>query len=94
VIGWGIALRVASSPVGVAVIGVAATFGAYHLGERIGYDRGVDDQIAEQEAANEAQSAAIRERVRDVLDEIGADYSDDDVDSFLRDLAGDTAIGD
>lgn len=81
-------VQVATQPLGVALIGFTATVAAYNVGLAIGHDRGTEQAEAEQRAANAEQAAQIRERVRDALDEAGADHSDANVDRLLRGLAG------
>lgn len=85
---WSLIFRVIGNPLGVALIGAAAAFGAFHGGKMIGRAEGVAEQKAAQAEADARQGAAIRERVRDALQELGADASDDDVDRILRGLAG------
>jgi hypothetical protein len=87
--GLGVAVRFLTNPLAVAALGFVSTVGAYNVGLIVGDKRGTAEAEARQEAVNAEQAAEIRERVRDVLDEIGASFADDDVDRILRGLAGD-----
>jgi hypothetical protein len=82
-------VRLIVNPVAVGALGFVATVGAYNVGLIVGDRRGTAEAEARQEAANAEQAEEIRERVRSVLDQIGASFGDDDVDSILRGLAGD-----
>lgn len=84
---WALIFRVIGNPLGVAVIGVVASFAAFHTGKVIGHAQGVAEQEAAQAAADAEASAEIRERVQNALREIGVRHTDDDVDSILRGLA-------
>jgi hypothetical protein len=81
-------LKLITNPIAVAVLGLAVSFGAFQAGQWLGHRAGVAEQKAAQVAVDAEQSAAIRERVQDALREAGADATDDDVDRFLRGLAG------
>lgn len=82
------ALKLLTNPLAVAAAGAAFTVAGYHLGRSQGYDLGQANAKADQIVADAEASAIIRERVRDALQDIGADASDDDIDNILRGLAG------
>ena len=76
------------SKMGMAAAGLAAVFLAWQVGSMVGYREGTADAKLKQFEANVAAEATIKERIKNALDEIGADTSDVAIDSVLRDLAG------
>lgn len=82
------AMRFASSPLGMAVIAIVIIGGAYGLGQKRGFDRGEAAQIEKQEEADAAEIAEQEGRIRDVLEDLGLDASDDDIDRVLQQLSG------
>ena len=84
--------RLLGNPIGLLIIGniavIGGGFGLWHVAKSSGYNEGVAAQIEAQAAADQEQGDAIRERVKDAIQQMGVDVSDTDVDSILRELAG------
>lgn len=85
-------IRLFSHPIGAVLIGCMFTvvmgLALWHGGKWVGYHEGVAAQMAEQAKADKEQGEVIRERVKDAIDQMGVNISDDDVDDILRGLAG------
>ncbi len=75
------------TPVGAVLLGAATTFGGFQVGKLVGYAQGEAAAQVEQAEINAEQAAIIQERVRNALDQIGADVGDDDIQRILRGLA-------
>ena len=69
----------------IAVVGIVLAFG---LGRWQGYVQGEASFEAKQLKADEDERAEIRERIKNALDEIGRNPTDDDIERVLRKLAG------
>lgn len=82
------ALRLATNPVAIWALLFVATGSAFKAGSWVGYSEGKAEQKAAQAAKDAAQSMQTVGRVRDALDQINADTSDDAVNSVLRGLSG------
>lgn len=85
---WAIAIRFFTSRVGIAAVGLVATVASYNVGSWQGERAGRDAARIEQLKANDEAREVIRERIRNALDDAGADDSPDAVDRLLEGLSG------